>query len=82
MLQEADQSDLVVDLSRAHHLVGEHAQEVDLAFSAADATAALHSNGTIVVRVFGFGRRFVNPSRRCIDVAGVGASKGLLLSDS
>ena len=51
-------------------------------FSAADAAAALHSNSTIVVLVFGLGRRFVNSSRRCIDVAGVGASKRLLLSDS
>ncbi len=44
VLHEADEPDLVLDLSNAHGLAGEHGREVYLASSDADAPAAGHAH--------------------------------------
>ena len=60
IVQEADQPDLVVDLSDAHGLAGERGREIDFAPADADATAACDTDGTIVEWVIGFSGRLVD----------------------
>ena len=55
IVHEADQPDLVVDLSDAHHLASEHGADVDFASAKADATAARDPNGSIMIRVLELG---------------------------
>ena len=54
-MHEADQPNLVGDLSDAHHLATEHGADVDFASTKADAAAASNPCGSIMVGVFEFG---------------------------
>ena len=51
-MHEADQPYLVGDLSDAHRLAAEHGADVDFAPAKADATAASHPRGSIMIGVF------------------------------
>ena len=58
-MHEADQPDLVGDLSDAHRLAAEHGTDVDFTSAKADAAAASHPCGPIMIRVFELGRWLV-----------------------
>ena len=77
-MHEADQPDLVIDLSDTHHLAGEHDTEVDFALTEADAATASDPYGFVVIRVLGLCGWLVGPRRRCIDVAGISATERLV----
>jgi len=46
-LYEADQPDLVIDLTDVHDLAGEHVAEVDFASAEADSSAAGYADGSM-----------------------------------
>ena len=54
-MHEADQSNLVGDLAKAHGLAGEHVAEVDFAPAKADAATVRDADGAIEIRVVGLG---------------------------
>ena len=54
-MHEADQPDLVIDLSDADHLAGKHGAEVDFAPAKADAATASDAGGSIMQRILEFG---------------------------
>ena len=56
VIQQADQPDLVLDLSDADGLAGEHGGALDFAFADADAAASGPPDGVILIRVLGLTR--------------------------
>lgn len=51
-MHEADQPDLVGDLSYSHHLAGEHDAEIDLALALTDTPTTSDAYDLVVIRVF------------------------------
>jgi len=49
MVEEADQPDLVVDLAYPNQLAGEDLAQVDFALADAEASAAGHADGAVMV---------------------------------